>query len=62
MATPSAPLRLGRDELGDARHICALFEGTEDATRFLFRSCAKASTAVTRSSTSSKTARSTGMG
>jgi AcrR family transcriptional regulator len=35
MSTPSAPLRLGRDELGDARHVCALFEGTEDANSVL---------------------------
>ena len=35
MATPSAPVRLGRDELGDARHVCALFEGTEDANSVL---------------------------
>lgn len=35
MATPPAPVRLGRDELGDARHVCALFEGTEDASSVL---------------------------
>jgi AcrR family transcriptional regulator len=32
MGTRSAPLRLAQDELGETRHICALFEGAEEAS------------------------------
>jgi AcrR family transcriptional regulator len=35
MATRSAPLRLAQDDLGDARHVCALFEGVEEANSVL---------------------------
>src|SRR5260221_14223854 len=35
MGMQSAPLRLARDELGDTRHICALFDGVDEANAVL---------------------------